>query len=249
MNTAYKQCKSVILTALSIASVILLSASANATSGSSNSAATGDIEGTIAINNLPSRCQLSGSLVYIPGLSHFAKLDSDGKFKFVDVRRSTTPYTLRVEVVGAQSTLNKPVTLNTRFVSVDIDANPVCPPQEIDCNDNNACTFDSVSGESCSNLQISCDDNNPNTLDSCDRSRGCQHVPVVDNCLIGTVQACYSGPAGTNGVGMCQAGTQTCLGGGKFSVCSGETLPKAETCGDGLDNDCDGTVDEACPAP
>jgi hypothetical protein len=30
-------------------------------------------------------------------------------------------------------------------------------------------------------------------------------------CTPGTAQPCYTGPSGTQGVGLCQAGTQTCL--------------------------------------
>jgi len=55
-------------------------------------------------------------------------------------------------------------------------------------------------------------------------------------------RACYAGPAGTVGVGVCRAGTQSCIA-GTFGACTGEVLPSAETC-DGRDNNCNGTVDE-----
>jgi hypothetical protein len=55
-------------------------------------------------------------------------------------------------------------------------------------------------------------------------------------------EACYSGPAGTAGVGLCRAGVRTCTG-GAWSACVGEVLPTAEVC-DGADNDCDGSTDE-----
>ncbi|MCB9525273.1 MAG: hypothetical protein H6702_18130 [Myxococcales bacterium] len=64
-------------------------------------------------------------------------------------------------------------------------------------------------------------------------------------CQPGATQACYSGPAGTRGVGLCQAGRQTCRPDGTgFGACDGEVLPGAEVC-DGADNDCDGDVDDA----
>ena len=55
-------------------------------------------------------------------------------------------------------------------------------------------------------------------------------------------QVCYSGPDDTAGVGVCQAGMQTCID-GTFGLCEGEILPSEDLCGDGLDNDCDGTID------
>ena len=73
---------------------------------------------------------------------------------------------------------------------------------------------------------------------------------IVDDgcvCAPGATAACYDGPAGTEGVGVCAAGTMTCVADGSgYAACGGSVGPSAETCGDGLDNDCDGTVDEGC---
>jgi hypothetical protein len=79
---------------------------------------------------------------------------------------------------------------------------------------------------------------------------------IVDNgcgCTDGAAQPCYAGPAGTAGVGQCRAGVQIC-GGGSWSSCGGQVLPVPEVCSDGLDDDCDGAVDNPatcrlCPAP
>ena len=63
-------------------------------------------------------------------------------------------------------------------------------------------------------------------------------------CTAGQTQSCYDGPMGTAGVGVCKAGTQSCMG-GEFPPCSGEVQPGIESgnCSDGLDNDCNGLVD------
>jgi hypothetical protein len=66
-------------------------------------------------------------------------------------------------------------------------------------------------------------------------------------CTPASTQACYSGPPGTNGVGVCHAGTRTCNAGGTgYGACTGQVTPGAEACGNGLDDDCDGSVDEGC---
>lgn len=61
-------------------------------------------------------------------------------------------------------------------------------------------------------------------------------------CTTGDEQACYSGPAGTEGVAMCVGGTQQC-GPAGWGECVGEVTPQIEVCDDGIDNDCDGDGD------
>jgi len=62
-------------------------------------------------------------------------------------------------------------------------------------------------------------------------------------CLPNSSLTCYSGPAGTLGVGACTSGTQTCNadGTGPTGACSGEVTPAMfEGCGDAVDDDCNG---------
>jgi hypothetical protein len=70
-------------------------------------------------------------------------------------------------------------------------------------------------------------------------------------CTPNATQPCYTGPSGTEGVGPCHGGTQTCASNGQsWGPCTGEVLPAPEGghCMDGVDNDCNGLVDCADPA-
>ncbi|GAB4206669.1 MAG: hypothetical protein OHK0013_23580 [Sandaracinaceae bacterium] len=65
-------------------------------------------------------------------------------------------------------------------------------------------------------------------------------------CDAGTTRACFLGPVGTEGVGRCRAGMQTCEGPTEFAswgACVGGVGPIPEVC-NGEDDDCDGEADE-----
>jgi hypothetical protein len=64
-------------------------------------------------------------------------------------------------------------------------------------------------------------------------------------CQPGDSFECYSGDMSTRGVGECHSGYRYCIG-GVWGGCEGEVLPTEEICGDVLDNDCDGSVNEDC---
>ncbi len=56
-------------------------------------------------------------------------------------------------------------------------------------------------------------------------------------------ERCYDGPAGTEGTGICRAGTRTCTIGAP-GACVGQRRPLDEDLCNGDDDDCDGEVDE-----
>jgi len=56
-------------------------------------------------------------------------------------------------------------------------------------------------------------------------------------CVVGS--PCYTGPAGTENVGLCKGGQTTCTGDGTPDVCAGEVTPQPKTCATMDDVHCD----------
>ncbi|MFO0628823.1 MAG: putative metal-binding motif-containing protein [Polyangiales bacterium] len=66
-------------------------------------------------------------------------------------------------------------------------------------------------------------------------------------CTANATRSCYPGPPGTSGVGTCRAGTERCATNGQsWGACTGAVVPASESCGNSLDDDCDGMTDEGC---
>lgn len=69
-------------------------------------------------------------------------------------------------------------------------------------------------------------------------------------CEPGTVAPCYAGPEGTENVGLCKAGEQTCNPDGiGFGPCDGAVLPRTEDCATPTDEDCDGLAPSCSGTP
>ena len=68
-------------------------------------------------------------------------------------------------------------------------------------------------------------------------------------CEENAVQDCWPGDPAFAGVGACTRGTQTCAWSfefGEWGACEGAVPPSAEVCGNGVDDDCDGLLDNGC---
>lgn len=79
--------------------------------------------------------------------------------------------------------------------------------------------------------------------DDCDGQLNAIDTDAQDcACSAGDTVPCYTGPPGTQGVGLCQGGTRTCdTITGLFGACMGEVLPQPEVCTTGEDEDCNGS--------
>jgi len=138
-----------------------------------------------------------------------------------------------------------------------LPAAEICDGYNNDCDDQTDEDFDADGDGArscalCSFLPASacdCDDTRsdvkPGGTEVCDGvDNDCDTRIDTDSLGSSLTQACYSGRAGTQGVGDCHGGQQSCLGGIYTGPCNGEVVPAASDVCDGHDNNCNGSTDE-----
>ncbi len=175
---------------------------------------------------------------------------------------------------GARSVTTKTTSIICAPVEgpcIDADLDTFC--SDVDCNDSNA-LINPDATETCDSADNDCDgiaDEGFNVGQACSISNGfgsCSGTRICDG--LGGVTCSGPTPAAetcdgndnncdgsidegnpgggqscsTGGVGVCALGTTACTDGA--IVCNPDNVASPETCGDGLDNDCDGMVDEGC---
>jgi hypothetical protein len=193
----------------------------------------GDVRGVV---NYCRPDRVNGTLVHIPGRSFQAKLGPSGEFVLNYVPAGT--YSLVVEIPGSPAHTVPGVSARDGEIT-DVGQITICNDsdgdgvtEDVDCDDNNAAigpgAVEGCSGGGC----VGCDgvDNNCNGV----VDEGCPNCTDADGDGFCAQQAC-------SGVSTASV---TCLLGVDCNDSNGTIRPNAAELCDGVDNNCNGAVDE-----
>lgn len=141
--------------------------------------------------------------------------------------------------------------------AVDNDGDGSIDCNDGDCSSDSACVCSSGSTEDCSSDVGACLSGTETCVEgqwsSCSGVEPSEEIcDSVDNDCDGTIDDdCLCVPGDTRdcgeNIGVCKAGVQLCTDAGTWSLCYGASYGAAqvEQC-NGLDDDCDGNIDEGC---
>ena len=121
---------------------------------------------------------------------------------------------------------------------------------QININDNNACTIDACNTETgiITNLQIGVNDYDACTLDACNTLTGIisHNTLIVNDNNVCTIDACNTLTGIISHISIVTDDNNNCTIDGCNSITGVFHDPATEICGNGIDDNCDGRIDEGC---
>ena len=133
--------------------------------------------------------------------------------------------------------------------TLDCRAGLKCDPEKKICTETHNKDNEKDDSDSGSSEKNDSDHSDNDAADTENPENPDDNDPITGVCTPGETQKCeYQGLPETEDVGPCKAGISTCKENGKWGKCEDVVLPVNESgsklCADGIDNDCNGVVDD-----